>query len=194
MAPPLCAAVSRLSYAGRLHSAPIAAARRLDGAAAGVETVMVDHAGNATCSIEEADEVVSQVLAHVGLVWHDEAGSRALTDADVLVVAPYNAQVNLIRERLAAAGAGDVRVGTVDRFQGQEAVVVIVSMACSSPREAPRGLDFLLNRNRVNVAVSRAKWRAVIVRSQQLTAALPRRTAALEELGAFIGLCSGQDA
>ncbi|WP_433876175.1 TM0106 family RecB-like putative nuclease [Sinomonas atrocyanea] len=194
MAPRLCAAVSRLSYAGRLRSAPVAAARRLDGVAAGVEAVMVDHAGNATCSIEEADEAVRQVLAHVGLVWHDESGSRALTDADVLVVAPYNAQVDLIRERLAAAGAGSVRVGTVDRFQGQEAVVVIVSMACSSPREAPRGLDFLLNRNRVNVAVSRAKWRAVIVRSPQLTAALPRRTAALEELGAFIGLCSGQDA
>jgi uncharacterized protein len=191
MAPPLCAAVSRLSYAGRLEAAPATADRRLDGVAAGIETVMVDHSGNATCSPEEAQEVVRQVRAHVGLIWHDEGGERALTDADVLVVAPYNAQVNLIRERLAAAGAGGVRVGTVDRFQGQEAVVVIVSMACSSPREAPRGLDFLLNRNRVNVAVSRAKWRAVVVRSPRLTAALPRRPAALEELGAFIGLCGG---
>ncbi|WP_077490708.1 TM0106 family RecB-like putative nuclease [Sinomonas mesophila] len=191
MAPPLCEAVSRLSYARRLRSAPAAAGRRLDGVPSGVAVHWVEHSGNATNSPEEAAAVVREVQAHVGLTWHDEAGARALEASDVLVVAPYNAQVNLIRERLDDAGLSAARVGTVDKFQGQEAVVVLVSMACSSPAEAPRGLGFLLNRNRINVAVSRAKWRAVVVRSPQLTAALPRRPAGLEELGAFIGLCGG---
>ncbi|MFZ1283871.1 MAG: C-terminal helicase domain-containing protein, partial [Propionicimonas sp.] len=108
---------------------------------------------------------------------------------DLLVVAPYNAQVNLIRDRLDDAGLTDVRVGTVDKFQGQEAPVVLVSMACSAAAEAPRGMEFLLNRNRINVAVSRGQWRAVIIRSENLTDHLPGTPAALEDLGAFIGLC-----
>jgi uncharacterized protein len=81
-----------------------------------------------------------------------------------------------------------VRVGTVDKFQGQEAPVVLVSMACSAISEAPRGAEFLLNRNRLNVAVSRGQWRAVIVRSPELTNYMPHKPSALEELGAFIGL------
>jgi uncharacterized protein len=76
----------------------------------------------------------------------------------------------------------------VDKFQGQEAPVVFVSMACSAVAEAPRGAEFLLNRNRINVAVSRGQWRAVIIRSPELTSYMPHKPAALEELGAFIGL------
>ncbi|MGN6403902.1 TM0106 family RecB-like putative nuclease [Sinomonas sp.] len=191
MAPELCAAVSRLSYEGRLQSAPPATSRTLAEMPAGVETVLVEHSGNATASVEEAAEVVRQVEAHVGLTWTDGNETRPLGPDDVIVVAPYNAQVNLIRTKLDEAGLGATPVGTVDRFQGQEAVVAIVSMACSDPGEAPRGMEFLLNRNRVNVAVSRAKWRAVVVRSPRLTAYLPTKPAALEELGAFIGLCGG---
>ena len=191
MSAELTAAVSRLSYAGQLTSAATTSARRLAGVPAGVHTVPVEHSGNATASPEEAREVVRQVRGHVGLLWSDETGSRTLEAKDVIVVAAYNAQVNLIREALDAADLKETPVGTVDRFQGQEAVVAIVSMACSDPCEAPRGMEFLLNRNRVNVAVSRAKWRAVIVRSPRLTSYLPRRPEALEELGAFIGLCGG---
>jgi uncharacterized protein len=76
----------------------------------------------------------------------------------------------------------------VDKFQGQQAPVVLVSMACSAVAEAPRGAEFLLNRNRINVAISRAQWRAVIVRSPELTNYMPARPHSLEELGAFIGL------
>ncbi|MFI5085825.1 MAG: AAA domain-containing protein, partial [Actinomycetales bacterium] len=108
---------------------------------------------------------------------------------DVLVVAAFNAQVQLIAETLARAGLPGVRVGTVDKFQGQEAPVVIVSMAASSAAEVPRGIDFLLSRNRINVAVSRGQWRAVVVRSPQLTSYLPAHPEGLEQLGAFIGLC-----
>jgi superfamily I DNA and/or RNA helicase len=82
-----------------------------------------------------------------------------------------------------------VRVGTVDKFQGQEAAVVIVSMACSAVAEAPRGMDFLLSRNRINVAISRGQWRAVIVRAPGLTNYLPLHPEGLEQLGSFIGLC-----
>ncbi|BAS07599.1 uncharacterized ATP-dependent helicase C05C10.2 [Arthrobacter sp. Hiyo4] len=102
--------------------------------------------------------MVRQAQRHIGLKWlpGDDKPARPLNPEDVLVVAAYNAQVQLIRQALHDAGLPDVRVGTVDKFQGQEAPVVLVSMACSAVAEAPRGAEFLLNRNRINVAVSRA--------------------------------------
>ncbi|WP_417235657.1 DEAD/DEAH box helicase, partial [Arthrobacter sp.] len=192
MHPALCEKVSVLSYAGRLASAPAAALRRLDGAEPGVETVMVPHRDNVTSSVKEASEVIDQIRRHLGLRWDDGGRTpvRPLGQEDLLVVAAYNAQVNLIRERLDAAGLSGVRVGTVDRFQGQEAPVVLVSMAVSAAADAPRGMEFLLNRNRINVAVSRGQWRAVIIRSPELTNFLPHRPEALAEQGAFVGLCS----
>jgi superfamily I DNA and/or RNA helicase len=83
---------------------------------------------------------------------------------DVMVVAPYNAQVNLLRERLPEA----VRVGTVDKFQGQEAKVLLYSLASSSADDVPHGLEFLLSRNRLNVAISRAQCLAYLVASPRL--------------------------
>ncbi|MFF2245988.1 TM0106 family RecB-like putative nuclease [Arthrobacter sp. NPDC058130] len=185
----LCLAVSELAYEGQLRSAPAAGLRRLDGVPAGIETVMVEHAGNTTSSPEEAAEVVHQVRRHLGLQWHTDQRARPLETSDILVVAAYNAQVNVIREALEAAGLAEVRVGTVDKFQGQEAAVVIVSMACSAVAEAPRGMEFLLSRNRINVAVSRGQWRAVIVRAPELTNYLPTHPEGMEQLGGFIGLC-----
>lgn len=185
----LCRAVSDLSYEGRLQSAAAADQRTLDGVPAGIETVFVEHSGNATSSPEEAAEVVRQVQRHLGLKWQDQSGTRMLGEEDVLVVAAYNAQVNLIRDALSQSGFKAVRVGTVDKFQGQEAVVVIVSMAVSAVADAPRGMEFLLSRNRINVAVSRGQWRAIVVRSPQLTNYLPARPEGLEQLGGFIGLC-----
>ncbi|MCU1547386.1 MAG: nuclease [Arthrobacter sp.] len=185
----LCRAVSELSYEGRLRSAPATDLRRLDGVPAGIETVLVEHSGNITSSLEEAAEVVRQVRRHLGLAWHTGQGTRPLEAADLLVVAPYNAQVNLIRGALDRAALPDIRVGTVDKFQGQEAVVVIVSMTCSAVAEAPRGMEFLLSRNRINVAVSRGQWRAVVLRAPELTNYLPAHPEGLEQLGGFIGLC-----
>ena len=190
MHPELCRAVSQLSYEGKLQAAPAASLRQLEQLPPGVETVFVNHSGNATASKEEAAEVVRQARRHLGLKWTpgQDSGSRPLGQDDLLVVAAYNAQVHLIRKALEEDGLADVRVGTVDKFQGQEAPVVVVSMACSAVSEAPRGAEFLLNRNRINVAVSRGQWRAVIIRSPELTSYMPHRPAALEELGAFIGL------
>ena len=114
-----------------------------------------------------------------------EGGQRTF---DVLVVAPYNAQVLLLQDSFAAAGMPDVAVGTVDKFQGRQAPVVFVSMTASSIDDVPRGISFLLNRNRLNVAVSRAKYLSVIVRSQALTEYLPATPDRLVELGAFLAL------
>ena len=196
MHPALCDAVSRLSYEGRLTAVPGTAERSLTGVRPGVRCVLVEHRWNAVASVEEAAEVVAQVQAVVGHRWRDPARhqpatavDRPLEPRDVLVVAAYNAQVWTVRRALAAAGLDGVRVGTVDRFQGQEAVVAIVSTAASSADDVPRGMGFLLDRNRVNVAISRGQWCAVIVRSSGLTDYLPSRPDGLEELGAFIGLC-----
>lgn len=194
MHPALCAKVSTLSYDDRLVSAEPAVERSLAGVDPGLLVVEIDHTGNRTESPQEADEVVAQVRAHLGALWSDPADAaapRPLGQSDVLVVAPYNAQVERIRTALDAAGLREVQVGTVDRFQGREAPVVIVSMTASSYGDVPRGVGFLLNRNRLNVAVSRAQWRAILIRSKALTGFVPRSAAGVLELGAFIGLGRG---
>ena len=192
MHPALCGAVSRLAYEGRLSSMASTAARSLEGIEPGVREVLLKHVGNAVDSPEEAAEVVRQVRAVVGHRWRDPSTpggeDRPLEPSDVLVVAAYNAQVWRVKGALAAAGLDAVRVGTVDKFQGQQAPVVIVTTAASSAEDVPRGMEFLLSRNRVNVAISRGKWCAIIVRSAALTDYLPLRPEALEELGAFIAL------
>ncbi|WP_237840764.1 TM0106 family RecB-like putative nuclease [Cellulosimicrobium cellulans] len=192
MHPRLAQAVSTLAYEDRLHAHPCTAERELDGVPPGVEQVLVEHAGNSVRSPEEAAEVVRQVERVLGRTWTTTVGGaaerRPLGQGDVLVVAAYNAQVWAVRGALEAAGYPDVQVGTVDRFQGKEAPVVVVTLAASSGREASRGLGFLLSRHRVNVAVSRAQWSAVVVRSPGLTDLLPHSPRGVEELGAFLGL------
>ena len=198
MHPQLCERVSQLSYDGRLRSEEtVTGTRSLHGLAPGVHTVLVEHHGNATACAEEAAEVVRQVQAVLGARWQDPSSStdvRTLTEADVLVVAPYNAQVHLIATHLAQAGLSRVQVGTVDRFQGRQAVVVVLSMTASAPEDVPRGMAFLLSRNRLNVAVSRAQWATLVIRSRTLTDYLPATPQALAELGAFLRLTSSGEA
>jgi superfamily I DNA and/or RNA helicase len=191
MHPAVCAAVSALSYEGRLHSyTECTAARHLDGYRPGVHMVLVGHQGNSAESPEEAEVVAAEITRLVGASWTDEHGTRTLTPSDVLVLAPYNAQVALLRQVLTSAGLSRVRVGTVDKFQGTQAPVVFISMTASSADEVPRGISFLLNRNRLNVAISRAQYAAVIVRSEALTDYLPATPAGLVDLGAFLALTS----
>ncbi len=96
-----------------------------------------------------------------------EGVARPLTDSDIIVVTPYNAQRRLISSKLHDAGL-DIRVGTVDKFQGQEAAVVFYSMATSSGEDVPRDVEFLFERNRFNVAISRARAASVLVCSPRL--------------------------
>jgi uncharacterized protein len=111
------------------------------------------------------DAVAAAIRALLGTSFAAADGSvRAVGVGDVLVVAPYNAQVRRLRQRL----PDGVRVGTVDKFQGQEAPVVLVSMASSSAEEAPRGIGFAFDRHRVNVATSRAQCRVVLVCAPRL--------------------------
>lgn len=190
MRPELTATVSRLSYAGQLAShEPTTTARLLEGVPAGVVLRDVDHHDNTVESVEEADEVVALVADLLGRAWTDAGLTRPLGEHDLLVVTPYNAQVLLIRSRLAAAGWHDVMVGTVDKMQGREAPVVIVSMAASAGHQISRGLAFLLNRNRLNVSISRGQHTAFLVKSRLLTDFPPRSVRELLALGAFIGVC-----
>jgi uncharacterized protein len=189
MHPAVCGPVSRLSYDGRLRSQEdVSTARRLDGVSPGVRVLEVDHDGNSTESPEEADAIVTGIERLLGTPWTDEKGTVPLNQRHVLVVTPYNAQVVTLRRRLDGAGLTDVEVGTVDKFQGRQAPVVFVSMTASSADDVPRGISFLLNRNRLNVAVSRAKYTAFIVRSTLLTDYLPATPDGLIDLGAFLAL------
>lgn len=190
MHPAVAGPVSQLAYAGELASHPSAAERLVGGIEPGVHPIPVRHHGNATQSPEEADEVVRIVRDVVGRAWTDGAGAppRPLTARDVIVVTPYNAQQVVVEEALAAAGFGEVPVGTVDRFQGQEAAIAIVSLAASSGRDAPRGLEFLLLQNRLNVAVSRAKYAAYIVYAPGVLDDLPRTPEGVARLSAFARL------
>ncbi|KHO18421.1 TM0106 family RecB-like putative nuclease [Mycolicibacterium setense] len=189
MHPAVCGPVSRLSYDGRLQShEKVSAARKLDGIEPGVRALEVAHLGNSTDSPEEADAIVAAITGLLGTTWTDEHGSTPLGQDHVLVVTPYNAQVTTVRRALDAAGLTEVQAGTVDKFQGRQAPVVFVSMTASSAADVPRGIGFLLNRNRLNVAISRAKYVAYIVRSPQLTDYLPAQPDSLIALGAFLAL------
>lgn len=189
MHPAVCRTVSRLSYGGLLTSKEdVTTARQLAGVDPGVHEILVAHDGNSTDSIEEAERIVTAIAALLGAQWTDEKGVRQLGSDDILVVAAYNAQVLMIRRRLQKAGLNGINVGTVDKFQGREAPVVFFSLAASSISDVPHGISFLLNRNRVNVAISRAEYAAYIVRSPQLTEYLPTSPAGLVELGAFLAI------
>lgn len=163
MHPQVCRFVSEAFYEGRLGSIPECEGRTTsDGV--GVRWLDVRHEGNRVDSEEEADAIAAEIERLAGHTFADGRKRRALGPGDVMVVAPYNAQVRLLRERLSQ----QVEVGTVDKFQGRQAAVVFYSMASSSGEDVPRGLDFLMSRNRLNVAVSRAQCLAYVVCSPQL--------------------------
>ncbi|HET6932345.1 MAG TPA: TM0106 family RecB-like putative nuclease [Candidatus Acidoferrum sp.] len=169
--PDICAFTSELFYDGRLTARPENQNQRLNAngplGGSGLRYIPVPHNGNQSESPEEVAkvrELVNDLLAS-GATWVDKTGVRdTLKLADILVVAPYNAQVAALAKAL-PVGA---RIGTVDKFQGQQAPVVIYSMTTSTPEDAPRGMEFLYSLNRLNVAVSRAQCVAAIVASPAL--------------------------
>jgi uncharacterized protein len=129
----------------------------------------VEHAGDDSDSPLEADAVARALEDLLGQPWTDRHGAvRPLVPDDVIVVAPYNAHVAAIERAVERRLRVRARVGTVDKFQGQEGAVAIYSMASSSAEDAPRGMDFLYERNRLNVAISRARAVAILVASPRL--------------------------
>ncbi len=197
MHPRLCRYTSVAFYDGKLTGVAGLELQEILGEAsprgAGLQVHTVPHQGNTSSSPEEAREVARLVQALTGREWRDDQGRRRPLGPDqILVVTPYNAQVRAIEEALGQAGApAGIRVGTVDKFQGREAAVAIYSMATSSADQAPRGLEFLYDPHRLNVATSRARALAIIVASPDLVRALCRTPRQMELVNA---LCQAWEA
>lgn len=185
--PHICAYTSELFYDGKLTSREGLEQQVIKGpgpiTGAGLYFLPVEHEGNRNCSPEEVQAIEALVkgLLGDGADWVDRDGTeQPLTFDDILIIAPYNAQVFEIQQRLPGA-----RVGTVDKFQGQEAAIAIYSTATSSHADAPRGMEFLYSLNRLNVATSRAKCLSVMVSSPQVFEADCRTPRQMQLANAF---------
>jgi predicted RecB family nuclease len=166
--PSITTFTSEVFYESRLHSLAGLEHQRISGNEnfknAGLYCVPVNHSGNQNRSSEEVNAIKIIVNKLIGSEWTDRNGAKAkLSGKDILIVAPYNAQVAALSEALP-----EFRVGTVDKFQGQEAAIAIYSMTSSSQHDAPRGMNFLFNPNRLNVATSRAQCASILVLSEKL--------------------------
>lgn len=190
MHPELCARVSQLAYEGRLRADSSCARQRLEGAGGGldgtgVRFAPVYHSYNRSRSREEAAKAAELVARLLGARWTDRSGrTRPLSLEDLLVISPYNAQVAALQEAL-PSGA---RVGTVDRFQGQEAPVVLYSTGTSSADLVPRGLEFLFDLRRLNVALSRARGLFILIASPELLRAQVSTPEEMRRVSTFCAL------
>ena len=191
MHPRVCNFISAAVYEGRLGNDEAAGGQTLvsrtgvDLVGTGMRAVV--HFGRSQVSPEEIDAIAARIAEVEGSTYRDRQGRERVVDpGDILVVAPYNAQVNALRARLPST----IRVGTVDRFQGQEAPICLVSMTTSSGEELPRDIAFLFSLNRINVAVSRAQVAAMVFASPALLET-PCRT--IEEMTLVNILCLLQE-
>jgi uncharacterized protein len=201
--PAIAAYTSEVFYDGKLGSEPGLVRQALDGVfpadGTGLRWTPVVHAGDPRESIEEATVIVDLIrdLLDGGATWTNREGETApIRIEDIVVVAPYNAHVERIQRTFVAAGLAPDRVGTVDKFQGQEAPISIYSMATPTPEEAPRGMEFLYSLNRLNVATSRARCVAIVVASPELvrvTCHTPRQMQLANALCRFVEVAGELD-
>jgi uncharacterized protein len=173
MHPDVCEFISEAIYEGRLSAIAECGRQGIEAEGAltgtGVRAIFIDHKGHVRQSLEEASRVAEEIERMLGAAYTKADGEIVeLAQDDFMIVTPYNSQVRCLRAELDSRELNDVPVGTVDKFQGQEAAVVFFSMATSSGNEIPRNVEFLYSRNRLNVAVSRARCLAVLVASPQL--------------------------
>jgi uncharacterized protein len=172
MHPDVCRFISDTMYDGKLRSAAGREHQRVDSSelsGTGLRFVAIEHGGNRHAAPPEADAIADQIaLLLQGTVTTVDGEVRACEPADIIVVSPYNAQARCIRSTLKRRGITGIEVGTVDKFQGREAYVVFFSTAASTPEDAARGARFIFDRQRLNVAVSRARALAVMVGSPAL--------------------------
>ncbi len=190
MHPDLCDYISSQFYEERLRSHPSTALQAVDAPKlprSGAWWMAVAHEGRAQVCPEELDAIRAAIRRLLKGTWTDRHGlTRPMRKSDIIVVAPYNAQVNLLADALTG-----IRVGTVDKFQGQEAPVALVSMTASSADETSVGLDFLLSRERLNVAVSRGQCLSLVFASPRL---LHARCATVDQMRLVNALCALPDA
>ena len=187
MHPDVCDFVSRTMYDNRLHAQPDCARQRIESSGlsgTGLRMIPVEHVDNRGRSVKESTVIATEIDRLLADGWYvDRSGARhRVTLDDILVVAPYNAQVRCLKSKLGK----DARVGTVDKFQGQEAPIVFFSMASSTADDISRGMSFLFSRNRLNVAISRAQSLAIVVCSPQLLSA---RCSTVEDMRLVNLLC-----
>jgi uncharacterized protein len=195
MHPDVCSFISNQIYEGRLTS-HVSCAQQGTTFGTGLRWLRAEHSARSTESYEESALVIEQIGMMLGTPWTDQFGeSRPLTAVDFMVVAPYNDQVRLLRREFdRTPDMADVQVGTVDKFQGREAPVVFFTMTTSSGEDMPRGPEFLFSRNRLNVAVSRARCLAYLVCTEEL---LNSRARTIDEmrliatLSSFVEYASG---
>ena len=192
MHPAVCAPLSEIVYEGKLRADADNSKQlitipkpKLITQSHGILSVAVQHEGN-TQSSEEEVLVVQRLIDELktGTFTNKDGQQNSITEADILVIAPYNMQVNLLKEKLGST----LKIGTIDKFQGQEAPVVIISMSISDIEESPRGLDFVLDINRLNVAVSRAQALAIIVSNEGLEQCKVNSLAQMAKVGLFCRL------
>jgi superfamily I DNA and/or RNA helicase len=193
MHPAITAFTSEVFYDERLAGIPglegqeVLCAGRFAGA--GLRLVEVEHEGDANSSPEEATEVAEIVKELLVCRWINAQGrEQPIGQRDVLIVTPFNAQLREIAQALEGAGHSEVKVGTVDMFQGRQAPVVIYSLASSSAEDAPRGMEFLFSPNRLNVATSRALCMAILVASPELIRVFASTPRQIELANAFCRL------
>lgn len=173
MHPDVCEFISDQIYQGRLRSYTgddFNCALQTTAAGTGLRWLPVSHTDNTRSSVEEADLIVAEIQRLIGTEWtNDKGNTKPLGTRDFVVVTPYNDQRCLVADRLNShTDTAGIEVGTVDKFQGQEAAVVFFSMAASTGEDVPRGKDFLFSRNRLNVAISRARCLAYLVCTEEL--------------------------
>jgi uncharacterized protein len=191
MHPDVCSFISGLLYEGKLHAAPGRERQAVDSpglSGTGLRWIPVRHANNKQRSPEEARAIGDEIERLLrGTVTDVKGVTRPLRADDVIIVSPYNAQVQCIRRELdTRPGCAGVEVGTVDKFQGREAYVVFFSTAASNPEDASRGARFIFDRQRFNVAISRARALAVMVGSPEL---LIQRCSSVEDVRVANGVC-----
>ncbi len=169
MHPDVCRFISTQIYEGRLTSHP-SCAQQTTEFGTGLRWLRAHHEGRSTESEEESALVSANIQEMIGTPWVNADGATLILGAqDFMVVAPYNDQVRLLqRDFDQTPGLRGVQVGTVDKFQGREAPVVFFTMTTSSAEDMPRGPEFLFSRNRLNVAVSRARCLAFLVCTEEL--------------------------
>ena len=188
MHPDVCEFISDVMYEGKLSSHDTCVGQSTT-VGTGLRWIRAEHVGNSTEAPEEASLVASTIESLLGTDWINERGvTLPLTASDIIVVTPYNDQRRLITATLDSTPAtAGIEVGTVDKFQGQEAAVVLFSMATSSAEFIPRAADFLFSKNRLNVAISRARCLAYLICTDDL---LDTRARNVDEMSLISALCS----
>jgi uncharacterized protein len=185
----ICTPLSEIVYEGKLQADDANSNQKIEinsprivTKEKGILPILVEHSGN-TQSSEEEVEKIKEIIAELktGYFINKDQKSEPITNKSILIIAPYNLQVNLLKERLGL----EYQIGTIDKFQGQEAPVVIVSMAVSDIADTPRGLDFIFDKKRLNVAISRAKALAIIVANKGLTNCVVTNLSQMEKVGFF---------